>query len=118
MNWDKIAECGHQRRINRNYYKYRKALYIAPVYGNDNEALRKSKKYWHWRRAVLSRDGFCCQDCGVNKELIAHHIKPFALHPKERFIITNGITLCNKCHSKKHVWLKTKPFKFPKTKSL
>ncbi len=64
--------------------------------------LRARLHFREWRRAVFLRDNYICQDCGDNKggNLTAHHIKSFALFPMLRYDITNGITLCRKCHKK------------------
>lgn len=67
--------------------------------------IRNSKQYKGWRLSVFKRDDFTCQECyarcgnGKNVYLEAHHIKPFATHKNLRFDLTNGITLCKKCHS-------------------
>lgn len=59
-----------------------------------------STEYIRWRLKVFERDGYRCQVCDqVGGYLTAHHIKSFAHFPKLRFEITNGITLCEDCHS-------------------
>lgn len=71
------------------------------------ELIRSSAKYKKWRLAVFIRDHFTCTECGsksgMGKTVVlnAHHIKPFALYPDERFNVGNGITLCKPCHVKK-----------------
>lgn len=58
-----------------------------------------SVEYKEWRLGVFERDGFRCQGCGaVGGYLTAHHIKSFAHYPKLRFVLDNGITLCEDCH--------------------
>lgn len=87
-----------------------------------------------WANSVINRDEFC-QICNSNKELHAHHIAPFAFI-KNRIIlenanlldlsndggiiqlieiakddfrindISNGITLCKKCHVLEHKKIK------------
>ncbi len=66
--------------------------------------IRESNEYKDWRKSVFQRDGYTCHKCG-NKStkgkyvyIQAHHKKPFALFPEERFAIDNGITLCKPCH--------------------
>jgi len=67
-----------------------------PIY-----CLRKTKEYRHWRNAVLERDGHQCQKCHKsNSRLDAHHIFSFTLFPELRFEVSNGITVCVKCHTK------------------
>ncbi len=62
-----------------------------------------------WRNSVFKRDNYVCQKC-KNKSpkgnpviLNAHHIYNYISHINLRIDISNGIILCNKCHSKFHV---------------
>ena len=67
-------------------------------------ALRNSMEYAHWRMEVYHRDKFTCQQCGDNsgRNLQAHHVFGFTTYPKYRFVLENGITLCEKCHKDLH----------------
>lgn len=40
--------------------------------------------------------------CGSIEDLHTHHIKPKATHPELTFDLSNGITLCYRCHRKEH----------------
>jgi 5-methylcytosine-specific restriction endonuclease McrA len=57
---------------------------------------------------VFKRDDYRCQLCKKtsqelkNIKLSAHHKKSFKDHPRERFKVSNGITLCWDCHGKIH----------------
>ena len=64
---------------------------------------RSSHEYRIWRLSVYERDDFTCQECGQRGgKLNAHHIKPWATTPDLRFDTSNGVTLCEDCHKKKH----------------
>lgn len=63
---------------------------------------RRSHKARWWRDAVKARDGQKCVDCGCTKGLHAHHIKSWKDHPELRFELSNGKTLCVRCHQKTH----------------
>jgi len=68
----------------------------------QNELERKSTKYKVWRSQVFLRDNFTCQDCGSKIDIHPHHIKPFAKYKELRFEVSNGQTLCSKCHGQIH----------------
>lgn len=52
-----------------------------------------------WRKAVFNRDDYTCQMCGVRGTYLeADHIKPWAYFPHLRHELSNGRTLCRKCH--------------------
>lgn len=58
-----------------------------------------------WREAVLERDNYTCQICGVNYSdcsclLHAHHIKPVSLFPELALDIDNGEARCHLCHNR------------------
>lgn len=63
---------------------------------------RNSTRLHKWSLAVREKDNFMCRICGSKEKLNAHHIKPYAIFPKLRFDIKNGITLCEDCHKKIH----------------
>lgn len=58
----------------------------------------------HWRAAVLRRDKYLCQEClryGRHTAAShAHHIKPRSERPDLALKLSNGISLCAKCHNK------------------
>jgi hypothetical protein len=63
---------------------------------------RATKEYQQWRKAVLERDNYTCQDpdCTDGHSLCTHHIKMWVDYPELRYDIDNGITLCLTCHYK------------------
>ena len=73
-----------------------------------NQTIRHSVDYKIWRDAVFNRDDYTCQECGDRSGqghavyLHAHHLKSFATFPELRFIISNGLTLCDECHYDRH----------------
>lgn len=60
----------------------------------------------NWAEAVKTRDNYTCQKCGRHGEdrsTHAHHIVPFDDDPSLRFVISNGLTLCARCHKRHHM---------------
>ena len=69
----------------------------------EREAIRHSAVYRLWRLAVFERDNFTCQMPGCGKRggiLNANHIRKFSEYPDLRLDVSNGITLCERCHKK------------------
>ena len=69
----------------------------------ENLTARERTPLDHWRRRVLSRDGYKCIICGSNKNLEAHHIIPVRNSNEQKFNDNNGITLCRECHRLVHL---------------
>lgn len=70
---------------------------------DPNKKKHRGNLHAKWQNAVISRDNGVCQDCGAtNIELHAHHIKPYKSFPDLRYDVSNGITLCYKCHWSVH----------------
>lgn len=63
------------------------------------QALFDSPEYRAFRKAVLERDNWTCQSCRARGgKLHVHHLKAWGPYPKLRYEVSNGITLCRKCH--------------------
>ena len=60
-----------------------------------------SSKLQLWSAAVRERDIKCVQ-CGAKEDLHAHHIKPKSTHPDLILDLSNGMTLCYRCHKAEH----------------
>ncbi len=80
-----------------------------------NRIIRSSDRYKEWKNSILERDNYICQECyKCGGNLNAHHIKKFvdiitennittfeaAIECSELWNISNGKTLCEKCHNK------------------
>lgn len=79
-----------------------------------DRVVRRVHEYFLWRTAVFQRDSWTCQTCSKRGVYVtAHHIKAFSLILRENNItdsvkarkckelwdISNGVTLCEECHS-------------------
>lgn len=63
--------------------------------------------YKTWRKKVLERDGYKCQFCGNEKNLIAHHLIDYKRDDGQFIVklminVDNGQTLCRSCHTSHH----------------
>ena len=60
---------------------------------------RTCAEYKKWRNDVFKRDNYTCQKCGKHTiDLEAHHIKEQSRYPELIYELSNGLTLCHKCH--------------------
>lgn len=83
------------------YWKFKQWLTKPPEPIDEHEPtsreIRESPEYRAWVSSVKKRDVWCIF-CHSTENLEAHHIYSFASFPELRFDVTNGITLCQKCH--------------------
>jgi len=62
---------------------------------------RDTREYRIWRIEVIRRDKIC-QICGSRRRRQAHHINHATYFKELRFVVSNGVCLCSKCHSHYH----------------
>lgn len=72
---------------------------IIPIQSSKSRSI---KGYDKFRKSVLKRDNYACQLCGAKENLEVHHKKSYAKYKRLRTTVSNGITLCEKCHDKVH----------------
>ena len=73
-------------------------------YTNDPDYYRDAE-YQKWAFEVKKRDKWTCQNpaCGSKvREMHAHHLEAWNRAPDLRYDVSNGITLCQKCHMRFH----------------
>lgn len=65
---------------------------------------RARKPDLEWAKAVKERDGYRCRRCGrtSGQQIHAHHVITRAQAPHLKHDVSNGIALCNSCHSWVH----------------
>lgn len=98
------SKCYHEARLKE-----------YEVYSKLHNSLMKTKLYKLWRNSALERDSYKCTECGTTTNLHVHHkvhmiticrkydYNRKAIMKSEEFNdISNGQTLCQVCHTKKH----------------
>lgn len=58
-----------------------------------------------WSKSVKERDDYCCQNPNCKSRvgiMHAHHIESYVDNPDVRTSLSNGVTLCNDCHTEFH----------------
>jgi len=81
------------------YVEFKKGTHYSLWMGRNDKLWRR------FRKMVLERDNYTCQNCGkTNKETILqiHHIKPVKDYPNLFYTLNNVITLCVNCHKNIH----------------
>lgn len=93
-----------RRKMSKSMKKIRASKGLLPTnVVRETYRIRNGIELRLWREAVFARDNWTCQDCLIRGgELQAHHIKSFTKYPELRTSIENGLTLCLKCHKKRH----------------
>lgn len=75
----------------------------SKITNKEREIGRFYSEYGIWRNNVFERDNYTCQICNKRNVILrAHHICGYAENKELRTILSNGITLCRKCHDKFH----------------
>lgn len=55
-----------------------------------------------WAESVYLRDSYTCIKCGSPDKIQAHHLYSFSRVKERQFDISNGVSLCKKCHREFH----------------
>lgn len=101
-NYEKICvTCGKEFGA---YYINRKYCSITCSARKRYIDLHMTHKEWVWiREFIIERDNYTCQDCGkfmMDIGLEVHHLK--AVQSGGKNDEGNLITLCHKCHKRRH----------------
>jgi len=73
-----------------------------PLWKGGHHERTQNMAYKVWRKAVLARDQYQCQHCGSKDMLHVHHIKSYKEYPELRYVVDNGLVLCETCHNTVH----------------
>lgn len=61
------------------------------------------RDFKQWSLAIKKIDNYICQKCkNRGGRLESHHMLPWKTHPERRYDLSNGVTLCKKCHKEFH----------------
>ena len=62
------------------------------------------KRHRDWRDKVLRKAKYICIECARygkrTPATVAHHIKPRKEYPELQYAVSNGMALCEACHTK------------------
>lgn len=86
-------------RYNIKISKSRSAQKQSELEAILNDSIRDWKKWKLFRKDILIRDKYKCQNCGKKAKAI-HHIRPRKIFPELCWQKKNVISICNSCHIK------------------
>lgn len=111
----KCRYCGKEFDIHPSQFKYYKgagkycslecthAGLTKDIVKDKYQRTPRRKKDKDWRISIKTRDNYTCQMCGLEDKYIhAHHIKKRSTNPELKYDLSNGISLCNSCHTFVH----------------
>lgn len=109
---DTGSQPGHKRNSTDACRRKMSAAKRGQFLGPDNPNWRGGIQLRHpernrypakmWVKAVKDRDGWKCVECDATDRLHAHHIKRWKDYAELRYEVSNGVTLCHKCHELAH----------------
>lgn len=108
----RLKKAGVELRTSSSYEGKKRYWLWKDLNRDPLERKRSSMKHRKWSHAVLGRDNNTCQKCGLQgknykhrRTLHAHHIIALrdCIDSRLEFEISNGITLCTKCHKLTHI---------------
>ena len=98
---EKIAFTFISGYLDRALKKYNAKCQRNKEIAQYHQSLKDGR--WQRRRLeIMERDGFKCCDCGTTDELNVHHIQYIAGRKPWEYDDEDLITLCEKCHKKRH----------------
>jgi len=103
---EKIAAANRGKKRSLEHRRKLSAIHMARFATVPHNGKRPTRAlnqcgYDIWREAVFARDNKTCTDCKEpGLKVMVHHIKPWRSHPELRYDVSNGVTLCAKCHAK------------------
>ena len=122
----RCKQCHHEYAKREKHPNWKGGLLTV------EQAIRSTKEFDSWVKAVKDRDARSCQRCHTKVGIETHHIIPLGiiidglryrnsdagdeeiLSIAKRFAliwdISNGTTLCHKCHMGKHKKLRTEEY--------
>lgn len=88
-----------ERWLGKNNPRYNPNLTDEEKEENRRDAQRKE-----WAKEVKKKDNYTCQCCGSNKSgtLRSHHLYSYDKYRCLRYVIENGVVLCEDCHKEFH----------------
>jgi len=102
----KCKYCNDKFYVNK---KSRKKYCSKECYWNYRRESPKRSQDWRdwpeyklWRSLIYKRDSWKCVICSSKTKINAHHIYPGNDYPDKRFLLDNGIVLCEKHHIMLH----------------
>lgn len=115
-----ICDKGHLRKMSFNSFhkgsRCNDCAYIAlrgenSPHWNHNKTEEERRmgrnypEYYEWRNNVFKRDSHTCQICNISKsgEMVAHHKDSHDWCIVRRLDVSNGVTLCETCHTDFHM---------------
>lgn len=101
-NWNKKPSIKTRKKLSKSHKGEKGSNWKGGI-TSKNKEIRNSIEFRLWREAIFIKDNWICQRCKISGgHLHPHHIFNFASYFDLRFDISNGITLCKKCHDEFH----------------